>query len=1547
MPGRGGTLQLRIQVQCWAGSEYWNIDNVTVSCSTIDPTISLAGPFCETDGALNLTGGTAGGTWSGTGITNAGNGTFDPGVAGVGTHTITYTVGAAPCVATDNIDIIVNNCALPCNLDNFTANVGACSPGPDNYATSGVVEFSNPPATGQLIIEDCDGNQDVFNAPFSSPQVYMISSQDPDGAACDVEAYFTDDAGCNQTINYTAPVCLCNLDNFTLNIGTCDPNNDSYSVDGIIEFTSPPSTGTLIVVVDNGTTTFDTIIDPPFSSPQNYSISNIPANGAATTITVYFSDDVGCTQSINFNAPANCVCDSHAGTFNDNITGNTSVPYELCFGDQLDIVANGDYIPSQDFNIMGTTFDPGIWLMLFTCPPTVTPPANVNTDPCYVGIASSNNGSWNIPNNIGDGSTLYYVPVTMYSMVDGVYAISINGGDWCYDMGPIYEVTYLPEITSFFTEDCLAGTATITISGGLPAVDGSNFTANNLTPATAIFNNTSAPDGGTLVISGLDGGDNWSFDITDNNGCPYTVSGGPFPPLQDPGYNYAQTTLCVADAAITPTVTGVGGGAFTVAPAGLTVNPVTGQVTPTTSTPGTYDVTYTTPGPCPDDSTITISITPLPDAGADGAMTIPCLTVTDDLFPWLNGTPDYPGVWTGPSAIPPGDPDGNFDPQTMLPGVYTYTAGTGACIASANVTVTVNGNDPGTNGALIVCESDPAASLFTELGGTPDNGGTWAGPSALTGGDVGNFNPGTMTGGTYSYTVGVGICAQIADVVVTLNPNQDASFNYTQTSWCTAEAPMTPTITGTVGGVFTVAPAGLSLNAATGEITPATSTPGSYDVTYTTAGPCPANQTVTVTINDVPIVDPVLDQTVCAGDNFTAINFTGPVAGTTFDWANSNTDIGLAVSGTGDIAAFAGGTTGGTITGAVTVTPSTVTCAGTPITFDLIVNDLDDASFDYPSGLTHCQSGTDPLVNITGVAGGAFSFATIAGGPTLDINAVTGTVTLISSDFGTYDITYSTTGACPQSSTIQMVIIDAPVADFTLGIYCANDADPLPTFINGGGGGAFTSAPAGLIIDPGTGLVDLDGSSSGTYTVTNMMNVPGCAISTFDDDITINPLPDANITGDATICPNDPMPDVTIDITAGIPNWDVTYNFDGALTTVNAATTPFVIAGAAAGTYDLVSITDGNGCTNTLAGQVTIVELPTPTVDPIPDQSLCEGDALNVPSFTGTPAGTTFDWTNTTGTDIGFGLMGAGDIGNFTGVNGTGAPIPVTVFVTPTSADGCVGVDETFVVTVNPLPVVSFTGDPLVGCEPLLVNFTNTTSPAGQNCQWDFGNGTSGTGCGVVAATYNAGTYDVSLTVTSAEGCTASVTYTDYVDVSAQPVASFTYSPLEIDVEDTEVDFTNSSLFADTYDWSFGDLSPNSLVTNPSHVYPEEPGNYTVTLIAMEAVSGCTDTAYASLNIVDVLIFYVPNVVTPDGDTYNEIFQPVFTAGYDPYDFHMIIFNRWGEIIFESFDASVGWNGHYGDGGLVQDGVYVWQIDFAETMSDKRHTHRGHVTVLK
>jgi gliding motility-associated-like protein len=358
------------------------------------------------------------------------------------------------------------------------------------------------------------------------------------------------------------------------------------------------------------------------------------------------------------------------------------------------------------------------------------------------------------------------------------------------------------------------------------------------------------------------------------------------------------------------------------------------------------------------------------------------------------------------------------------------------------------------------------------------------------------------------------------------------------------------------------------------------------------------------------------------------------------------------------------------------------------------------------------------------------------------------------------------------------------------------------------------------------------------------------------------------------------------------------------------------------------SVTDNCGNSITVTQQI-VIGVTTPTVLAGADQSVCEG--VQVTLTAGNPDAAVISWDNAVTNGAPF-----------------SAPVGTTTYtVTATQCSGeCVSTDQVNV-TVNPLPVVAFVADVLLGCDPLPVTFTNLTVPAGSNCTWDFGDGTTGSGCAAVTNTYmSAGVYDVSLTVTSLQGCTSNATYANYITVVATPVAAFTATPASVPLQNTEVQFENESLNADTYAWDFGD-SFNSSDINPSHNYPLI-GNmdYVVELIASNYLN-CMDTAYLQITVEDEILFYVPNIFTPDGDDINNTFFPVFTSGYDIYEYHLTIFNRWGEIIFESYNATVGWTGTYGDQGLVVDDVYIWQIEFGETMSDKRHTHRGHVTVLK
>jgi len=148
-----------------------------------------------------------------------------------------------------------------------------------------------------------------------------------------------------------------------------------------------------------------------------------------------------------------------------------------------------------------------------------------------------------------------------------------------------------------------------------------------------------------------------------------------------------------------------------------------------------------------------------------------------------------------------------------------------------------------------------------------------------------------------------------------------------------------------------------------------------------------------------------------------------------------------------------------------------------------------------------------------------------------------------------------------------------------------------------------------------------------------------------------------------------------------------------------------------------------------------------------------------------------------------------------------------------------------------------------------------------------------------------------------------------------------------LDVNDSISSVSNLGLGENVFEWTIS----NSCATSSDQM--------------MITITGeCPDED----SIANILYFFVPNAFTPNEDDFNQMFLPIFTGGYDPLQFSLFIYDRWGELIFESHDASRGWLGRYGVGGvLVQDGTYTWKIKFTDTETPSEHTLVGHVNVLK
>lgn len=120
-------------------------------------------------------------------------------------------------------------------------------------------------------------------------------------------------------------------------------------------------------------------------------------------------------------------------------------------------------------------------------------------------------------------------------------------------------------------------------------------------------------------------------------------------------------------------------------------------------------------------------------------------------------------------------------------------------------------------------------------------------------------------------------------------------------------------------------------------------------------------------------------------------------------------------------------------------------------------------------------------------------------------------------------------------------------------------------------------------------------------------------------------------------------------------------------------------------------------------------------------------------------------------------------------------------------------------------------------------------------------------------------------------------------------------------------------------------------------------GSYT---IKVEEGGIIINSGVIELDMEQGPVYFIPNTFSPNGDEFNNDFTPVLVSGYEPNDYNLTIYNRNGKVIFESNDAHVGWDGTYSENGIVQNGTYIWEIEFKETMSAKRHRILGHVNVV-
>jgi gliding motility-associated-like protein len=370
-----------------------------------------------------------------------------------------------------------------------------------------------------------------------------------------------------------------------------------------------------------------------------------------------------------------------------------------------------------------------------------------------------------------------------------------------------------------------------------------------------------------------------------------------------------------------------------------------------------------------------------------------------------------------------------------------------------------------------------------------------------------------------------------------------------------------------------------------------------------------------------------------------------------------------------------------------------------------------------------------------------------------------------------------------------------------------------------------------------------------------------------------------------------------------------------------------------------VTVTDDNDCE---------VELDIDLSEPDPleftfitqDLEICDGDtALVTAQGTGGSSDYIFDW-SLNGNPVGTGdsILVVPDVSNSL------VCVNLSEVCGSPATDTCMNIF--FPIPVDPIITPNIAGD----CYPVLIQFENTSpSPDVSYSVWDYGNGNIDTVTGLNPTSQwyeDPGVYTVNVELVTNQGCSFYGTFPNIVNAYDYPEASFSLNPNPVTLYDPNVDaYNQSSSDAIIFNWSAPGATPSSGTNyDMEFTYPFVEEDYEVTLY-VENQYGCSDTLTQVLEVIDETTIFAPNSFTPDGDKHNENWR-VHIRGIDIFNYQLLIFNRWGEVVYESFNPNSEWDGTYG-GKPVPEGVYVWRIQALDERTDKQYEFQGHITIIR
>ena len=495
------------------------------------------------------------------------------------------------------------------------------------------------------------------------------------------------------------------------------------------------------------------------------------------------------------------------------------------------------------------------------------------------------------------------------------------------------------------------------------------------------------------------------------------------------------------------------------------------------------------------------------------------------------------------------------------------------------------------------------------------------------------------------------------------------------------------------------------------------------------------SQEFTITVKPTPIVviDPA-EQELCSGETTQEIDFGGDLVGTTYDWVNDNISINLSASGTGNVPSFIANNVSATVqVGAISVTPSFNGCVGLTEDALITVNPIStvviapgvDAYCHNESTINYIFNGSNPSTQYnwtndnTSIGLPASGVGNILSFPVTNTDLV--------NQLATITVQPELNGCDGTAQIVEIMVKPIPTVDQVPNQnICANENSAAIIF-----DGNMTDSTEfnwthdnvsiGLNSNSVGNIPSFVGNNIsqdievGNITVTPILN--GCIGTAMTTSITVNPISIVNTIND-TVCSGVVVPQIDFigtnvnavytwsndNSSIGLPNNG--NDFIPSFTSENLGTTTQ--------TATIIVTPSVNGCPG-INDTMEIVVYPLPIVDPIADGIYCSGDLSDAINFTGNMGFNEYNWSND---NAAIGLAGAsiGNIPSFVTTNTGTADLIGTIVVTPI-ANECLGAEESFTITVHPLPDVEAGSDTTLCFEQSIT----LTATGANNYAWDNG----------------------------------------------------------------------------------------------------------------------------------------------------------------------------------------------------------------------------------